>query len=126
MSLSKIASLRLYNQKLAGSKFKSPGEVLKWMGAVQAQDYGAAKWAVGQRMQNGTEAKLEKSMTDGTILRTHVLRPTWHFVAPEDIRWMLTLTAPRLYPQCATYYKRLELHNSIFNKCNDILAKALS
>ncbi len=122
---SEIASLRLNNQKLSGSAFKNPDEVVKWMGAVQAQDYAGAKWAVGQRMQNGTDAAIEKAIAKGSILRTHVLRPTWHFVTPKDIRWMIALTAPRIKAYSAGRRRQLGLTSAILARCNDALAKAL-
>ena len=126
MSLSKIATLRLSNQKLAGSTFKSPAEVVKWMGAIQAQDYAGAKWAVGQRMQNALNTEIDKALEKGSIIRTHVLRPTWHFVAPEDVRWMIQLSAHRIKKSAASLLRLLELNDSIFNHCNDVLAKELS
>ncbi len=63
---------------------------------MQAQDYAGAKWAVAQRTIGLTDADLDRALADGSILRTHVLRPTWHFVTPADIRWLLALTAPRV------------------------------
>ena len=60
---------------------------------MQAQDYLGAKWALGLRLPGTTDAKIEQAFNDGAILRTHVMRPTWHFVAPADIRWLLALTA---------------------------------
>ena len=62
---------------------------------MQAQDYPAAKWAIGSRAPGCQDGDVEQAFNDGLILRTHVLRPTWHFVTPEDIRWLLTLSAPR-------------------------------
>jgi hypothetical protein len=95
------------------------------MGAVQAQDYGAAKWAVGQRVAGSTDASIEQAVNDGAILRTHVLRPTWHFVAPADIRWLLALTGPRVNIASGSYYRRLELDEAIFKQTNAVLEKAL-
>lgn len=95
------------------------------MGAIQAQDYSAAKWALGQRMDGANDAVIENAFTTGTILRTHVMRPTWHFVTPQDIRWMLALTAPRIIAQCATAYRYFGLDVATFRKCNKALEKAL-
>ena len=67
-------------------------EVVRRLGAVQAQDYGNAKWGVARRTRGGgVDVVVESAVNQGSILRTHVLRPTWHFVAPADIRWMLAL-----------------------------------
>jgi len=120
-----IAGQRIYNQHIAQRIFKEPGEVVKYMGAMQAQDFAGAKWAVGLRLQQSEDASIERAMAEGTIIRTHVLRPTWHFVSPTDTRWMIELTASRIYKFCAPWYRKLELNNEIFNRCNDALAKAL-
>jgi len=120
-----IAHHRLHNQCLSPQGHKKPGEVVKWLGAVQAQDYYSAKWALGQRALGVTDAEVEKAFADGEILRTHVLRPTWHFVTPADIRWLLRLTAPRVNLACSYYYRKLELDDAVFRRTNKTLARAL-
>jgi hypothetical protein len=120
-----IARLRLQNQGLAKSGFADPGDSVTQLGAVQAQDYAGAKWALGQRIQNATDAALDQSFDEGNILRTHLLRPTWHFVTPADIRWMLKLTAPRVHAANAYMYHTLELDKVIFKRSNAALAKIL-
>src|SRR5512132_4581868 len=120
-----IAHHRLNNQRLSSSEFKKPAEVVKWLGAVQAQDYYAAKWALGQRMPNATDDAIEEAFANGKILRTHIMRPTWHFVAPADIRWLLRLTAPRVNAANTYYYRKLELGAAVFKLSNKVLAKAL-
>jgi winged helix DNA-binding protein len=116
---------RLHNQKLSSSDFKKPADVVRWLGAVQAQDFEAAKWALALRMQNATKAVIEEAYNDGKILRTHVMRPTWHFVAPEDIRWLLQLTAPRVNTKAGPYYRKFELDAATFKRSNKALTKAL-
>src|SRR6266581_6267053 len=120
-----IAHQRLHNQFITQQTFEKAGDVLRWLGAVQAQDYAAAKWALGLRMQNSTDEIIEQAFTDGTILRTHVMRPTWHFVLPADIRWMLALTAPRVLATIAYYDRTLGLDDTVFTHTNTVLAKAL-
>jgi hypothetical protein len=120
-----IAHLRLSNQHLAGNPFEKPEEVVQWLGAVQAQDYGGAKWAVALRTGGFTNAALDQAFNEGKILRTHVLRPTWHFVSPADIRWMLELTAPRVNAFNAYYYRQMELDEAVFAAANAALVKAL-
>jgi hypothetical protein len=120
-----IPALRLFNQHLSRPDFERPEEVVSWFGAVQAQDYGAAKWALGLRLSDASEARVEEAFAQGGFLRTHVLRPTWHFVLPEDIRWMLKLTSPRVHARNALYYRRLELESADFKRCEVALAKAL-
>jgi hypothetical protein len=92
-----IAHQRLHNQLTTRQPFEKASDVVRWLGAGQSQDYAAAKWALGLRVHNSTDDMIEQAFTDGTILRTHVMRPTWHFVLPADMRWMLALTAPRVY-----------------------------
>jgi hypothetical protein len=121
-----IAHQRLVNQHIARPTFKTAEEVVTALAAVQAQDYAGAKWALGMRMQNATEAAIEQAFNDGTLLRTHVLRPTWHFVAPCDIRSLLALSAPRVHVANGTMYRKLELNNPVFKRSNAALAKALS
>ena len=98
---------------------------MRSFGAVQAQDFDGAKWAVGQRVANARDATVERAFQDGGILRTHVLRPTWHFVAPEDIRWMLALTGPRVKARMMPYNRLLELDAATFRRSEAAIARAL-
>ncbi len=125
MSALPITRLRLANQQLAGSTALSPVEVVRWLEAVQAQDYPAAKWAVGQRAQAATDAAVAQAFNEGAILRTHVLRPTWHFVAAEDIHWMLALSSPQIKAAAAYYYRGLELDQTLLMRTNAVIEKAL-
>jgi hypothetical protein len=125
MKATDITQLRLQNQHLASQQFTNPKDIVKWLGAVQAQDYGGAVWALGQRLSGCNSAVIEKAFTDGDIIRTHVLRPTWHFVAPEDIRWMLDLTAPRVLGFTSFRKRYLGLTDEILLKCANVLTKAL-
>jgi hypothetical protein len=120
-----LTQLRLRNQHLNEPGFTKPAEIVKWLGAVQAQDYAGAKWAIGQRLTNGSDKIIEKAFNDGEILRTHVMRPTWHFVAREDIRWMLDLTAGRVQAIAATRHRQLELDDKVFSKCANTLTRVL-
>jgi hypothetical protein len=103
-----IAPARLSNQLLGEKKCKTPGEVVARLGAVQAQDFAAAKWALGLRMHKATDSDIEQVFDDGAILRTHVMRPTWHFVTPLDIRSLLALTASRVHAANAHMYRKLK------------------
>ncbi|MEP7346785.1 MAG: winged helix DNA-binding domain-containing protein [Gemmatimonadaceae bacterium] len=125
MSRLDIARRRLVSQHLTKPVFSHAHEVVHYLGAVQAQDYAGAKWALGQRLKGGTDAAIEQAMTEGSILRTHVLRPTWHFVTPEDIRWMLVLTAPRVRAFMASYDRKLELTDAVYRRSNAALTRAL-
>lgn len=120
-----IALQRLANQHLIGIPLTTPAEVMSHLGAVQAQDYTGAKWAIAQRLKTTSNSELDAAFNNGIILRTHVLRPTWHFVLPKDIRWMLQLTGPRVSQIMNSYNKKLELDRDVFNKTNLILVKVL-
>jgi hypothetical protein len=125
MNNSEIARLRLHNQRLSSTTFKTADEVVRYLGAVQSQDYAGAKWALGQRMVDAADAVLDKAFNDGSILRTHLLRPTWHFVSPENIRSMLKLTAPRVHAMNAFMYRKLELDRATIKKCYAVLQRSL-
>ncbi len=125
MTTTDILRHRLYNQRLNAIKFQNLTEAVAWFGAVQSQDYPNAKWAVGQRVSNATDETLEQAFTDGKILRTHVMRPTWHFVAPQDIRWMLKLTAPRIKAIMRYYSRQVGLDEEVFTHSQKVLTKAL-
>jgi DNA glycosylase AlkZ-like len=120
-----ITGTRLRNQRLSGGRLARPEDVVSWLGAVQAQVYGDAKWALGLRMQRSADPQIEAAFSEGRILRTHVMRPTWHFVAPCDIRWMLALTAPRVRAAMAPYNCRLELDASVFRRSQRAMVRSL-
>jgi hypothetical protein len=125
MTPSDIARQRLINQQIAAARFDEPAKVVQWLAAVQAQDYAAAKWSLGLRLRGADDADIERAFAAGAILRTHLLRPTWHFVAAADIRWMLALSAPRVHQANAHMYRKLGLENAVFQRSNAALARAL-
>jgi hypothetical protein len=116
---------RMRNQRLMRTEFEKPEEVVSWLGAVQSQDYTGAKWALGQRTKEATDDAIDEAFNAGRILRTHVMRPTWHFVAPADIRWLLELAAPRVHALSAPYYRKFELDDAICGRSRKILERAL-
>src|SRR6185437_6176807 len=107
--------------------FATPAEVVGWLGAVQSQEYQPATWSLGMRLRGpgATSAEIDRAFDEGVILRTHVMRPTWHFVAPEDIRWLLQLTAPRVNLRAGSAYRMFELDAALFKRSNKTLTKAL-
>jgi hypothetical protein len=125
MKNSNVLAQRLHNQKLTSSEFTKPADVVRWLGAVQAQDFNGAKWALALRMRNTRNAAIEEAYNRGQILRTHLMRPTWHFVVPEDIRWLLQLTAPRVNIKAGPYYRKYELDAATFKRSHKALTKAL-
>ena len=116
---------RLAGQHLTAAGLPSVVDVVRSLGAIQAQDYAGAKWAIAQRARGVTEAVVERLFNEGRILRTHVLRPTWHFVLPEDIRWMLALTGPRVKAAMASTDRRIGLDATVFRRSHDAMAEAL-
>lgn len=122
-----IASERLANQQLLQPRLELPEAIVATLGAVQAQDYQGALWAVAQRSSAVlTEGDVDRAVAEGRVLRTHVLRPTWHFVVPADIRWMLALTGPRVKRAMASYDRKLGLTPEVYRKTNRALERALS
>ncbi|TMR31332.1 winged helix DNA-binding domain-containing protein [Nonomuraea zeae] len=110
-----------------GREAGGAAEVVGWFGAVQSQDYHPAKWSVAQRLGPGvTDVDLDRAFDDGVILRTHVLRPTWHFVAPADLRWLLELTAPRVHVLNGYAYRRGELYGPLLRRATDLVADAVA
>lgn len=125
MNPSDIVRRRLAQQLLSGNPLARPEEVVAWLGAVQAQDYAGAKWGIGQRTTGLTESALDAVFNDGTLIRTHVLRPTWHFVTPADLRTFLALTGPRIIAQGAPRYRELGLDEATLERATTVLAQAL-
>src|SRR5499425_503893 len=121
-----IARQRLYNQHIAGARFDNPGDVVGWLGAVQAQDYLSSLWAVGLRMKNATEKDVEKAIADKTLVRTWPMRGTLHFVAAADVRWMLELLTPRIVANnVQRLLRQFGLDEAAFARSKDLVARAL-
>lgn len=116
MKVKELIELRLVNQGLTSAEFDSCANVVSHFGAMQSQDYAMAKWAVGMRMRKASDSDIEMSVNSGEVIRTHILRPTWHFVSAKDVRWMMELSAP--YVKKATQYvdKQVGFTNEIFKK----------
>ena len=125
MNLTDIPNLRLINQQVASTKFKTAKEIVGWMGAMQAQDFNMAKWAVGVRLPGSTDQLIASAFDKGEILRTHLMRPTWHFVSSDDIYWMLELTAPQIRVSLKARDKVLEIDQRIYSKSNAVIENAL-
>jgi len=121
-----IARLRLAHQGVATAPYASLEEVVGALGAMQAQEYAFAKWSIAQRTTGVADADVERAVAEGRILRTHLLRPTWHFVLPADIRWLVDLTAPRIRASSASRYGQLELDDATLSRSVDLIVAALS
>lgn len=116
---------RMRNSRLTGPPFDRPEDAVRWHGAMQAQDYGPAKWSVAQRSTRQVDRDLDRELETGSIVRTHVLRPTWHFVAREDIRWLLALTGPRVQQRNTPGYRDLGLDDRTRARCETLITSAL-
>ena len=93
--------------------------------AVQAQDYPGARWALALRTPGVVAAEVDALLAAGRILRTHVLRPTWHLVLPSDIRWLLRLTAPRVLAGLAGRHRQLDIAPALVRRSQTAIVKAL-
>ena len=125
MNPAEIARARLAAHHIAGTRFTTAKEVVGWMGAMQAQDYAMCLWAVGIRLPGSTVTDIEKALDAGEILRTHLLRPTWHLVSADDIAWMLALTAPHIKARLKSRHQELGLDESTFSKSRTVLEQTL-
>jgi hypothetical protein len=122
-----IARLRLRRQHLTGAPLPTPEAVVGWLGAVQAQEFGVAKWSIARRTRGRvTSADLDRAIAERRILRTHALRSTWHFVLPADLRWLLRLVGPRIRARMESYYWRSGLTNAVFARSQAVLREALA
>jgi hypothetical protein len=120
-----IRQERLRNQGLLRSSFRSPQDAVSALGAVQAQDYGGAKWALGLRVPGMDDVDVETAFNDGAILRTHILRATWHFVSAADIRWLVALSGPRVNAANGSIYRTLGLDDRTLAKSQKIIERSL-
>ena len=120
-----LTRLRMRNSRLTGTGFMSPDEAVGWHLAMQAQDYGPAKWSIGQRSKGLKDEDVDEALAAGSIIRTHVLRPTWHFVARGDIRWLLALSGPRVQQGSAGRYRELGLDARTLARGEKVIASAL-
>jgi hypothetical protein len=120
-----IISHRLNAQQLRTPEFTEPEDVVRWLGAVQAQDYQGSLWAIGCRLKNSTEKQIEDAVNQGRIVRSWPMRGTLHFVAAEDLRWMLQHLTPRVVQRCALLYRQAELDEKTFTKSKKIFTREL-
>lgn len=120
-----VVSWRLHTQGLVGPGFASPVDAVEALGAVQAQDHAIALWSLAQRVPGATVDQVQGLLDEGALLRTHILRPTWHYVAPADIRWMLDVTSPRVHVQNGTYYRRHGFDDDLYDRSHAVLRDAV-
>jgi DNA glycosylase AlkZ-like len=125
MEATDITTQRLLNQHVAKPRLTSAQEIVFQLGAIQSQDYGMGKWAIGVRLKGATERAVEAAIESGDVIRMHLLRPTWHFVARQDARWMLELTGPNIRASMKYRDRQLGLTPEAVRKSNRIIEKVL-
>jgi hypothetical protein len=125
MTNNELLRIRLNKQQLINPEFKTPGDVVRWLGAVQAQDYLHTLWGIGQRLDNSNEAIIEKAVLEKSIVRSWPMRGTLHFVAVEDLRWMLEYLTPRVVKRQNALFLKAGLDKSVFSKCRKIIVDTL-
>lgn len=126
MNLEDVSNIRLVNQQIEASTFKEGKDLVSWMGAMQAQDYAMATWGIGLRIPGSTEKLIQKEIDSGAILRTHLLRPTWHLVSADDIWWILDLTAAQVRTKSGSRLKELGINSQLCLKSNQVIESAFA
>jgi len=121
-----IARWRMHTLRLSGQTYPSPPAVVAGLLAVQSENHPQASWAVATRTPGITEAEFARLFDDGVILRTHVLRPTWHYVRPDDIRWLVELTAPRVNRQFVQLQRILGVDDAVLDASAQVITDALA
>jgi Winged helix DNA-binding domain len=126
MTPAKLLRHRLHNQHLAATHFDDPADLVRWLGAVQAQDYLGSLWAIGLRTRAATEKAVERAIAERSIVRTWPMRGTLHFVAAEDARWMLQLMTPRVVAASAGRLEReYGLHEKVLGRSREAITRAM-
>jgi Winged helix DNA-binding domain len=116
---------RMRAQRLTAPMAADPAAVVAWFGAVQAQDYQGAKWALTLRAPALTDAQLDRALADGTIIRTHGPRPTWHFIAPADARFVLAAVGPRVQARSQAMYRQYGIDAALMTRVGRVLETLL-
>ncbi|MDR0429720.1 MAG: winged helix DNA-binding domain-containing protein, partial [Tannerellaceae bacterium] len=112
-------------QQLDSPKLTKTKDLVSWMGAVQAQDYKMVKWAIGCRLNLGKLSEVDSAIDNGDIIRTHILRPTWHFVSSNNLKWMLRLSSKKIISANTSRGKLFNLEPELYFKCNNLIEKIL-
>lgn len=121
-----IAHYRLFHQCIVASRFDQPGQVVAHLGALQAQDYPAALWAIGLRLKDAaTKSLVEEAIAARHLVRTWPMRGTLHFVAAADVRWMLKLLTPRIISATAARQRQLEVDPAVLARSRQLFIEAL-
>lgn len=125
MTVSDIVNIRFSNQHIGGTILGTPRDVAEWMGAMQAQDYQMSKWAFGIRLPGSDTKSIEEAADRGEILRTHLLRPTWHFVAARNIKWLIGISAASIRSSLLSRHRQLKIDDRKIGRSLDLLGNVL-
>ncbi|HEY1486000.1 MAG TPA: winged helix DNA-binding domain-containing protein [Micromonosporaceae bacterium] len=120
-----MVTRRMYGQHLWGSPLDSVDEVIRAFGAIQAQEFLPAEWSIAARLSDADETDVRAAYRSGSLLRTHILRPTWHFVHSADIRWMLLATARRVHAVNGYYYRATGVDEQVGARARAVFETAL-
>lgn len=126
-SAARVLGRRLRTQRLASAPSASAADVVRLLGAVQSQERDQSLWSLALRSREATYASVLGELDSGAFVRTHVLRPTWHYVPAEDVRWLLALTGPRIESGLTARHRELGLDDEReVARLLDVLATALA
>ncbi|MEJ5914696.1 winged helix DNA-binding domain-containing protein [Pseudokineococcus sp. 1T1Z-3] len=120
-----VVRWRLHAHGLVGEGAGSVLDAVRSLTAVQSQDHLLALWSVARRVPGARLADVQLAMDDGALLRTHVLRPTWHTVVADDLPWLLALTADRVHTANGTPYRRHGLDEELLGRARRLLRRTL-
>ena len=120
-----LKAWRLASQKMGAQRWQTPGQVVEWLGGVQAQDYRWAKWSIGLRTDRCNDDEVERAIQNRQIVRTWMFRGTLHFVAADDLSWLTSLLAPGIIRGNARRYREMELDEAAFATSQRVIHHAL-
>ena len=126
MNRAEIVRLRLDNQRLTSPAFAAPAEVVRWFGAVQSQDLAASLWAIGLRVRDATETRVEQALADRSIVRSWPMRRTIHCMAADDARWMIRMLTPRGIARMTPYHRKMGIDDQDLRRAAKVFEKALA
>lgn len=123
---SPLLRARAAHQRVSGPSFASVEDAVSHFGCVQSQEFTMSKWALARRVDDLTDRSFTESFTSGAVVRTHILRPTWHLVLPRDLGWIMRLTAPRVHRLLASTGKGVGLPAAQMESAAGVIVAALS
>jgi hypothetical protein len=121
-----VSAIRLDRQRISHPVKGAPRDVVAWFGAMQAQDYYAAQWALGLRVHGAGAQTIEDALTDGTVIRMHAFRGTWQYIAREDVQWINQLIGQRVIARAQSRYRELGLTPRTLARCCALFGDALA